>query len=192
MIRRPPRSTLFPYTTLFRSVVDQRADVAVARVVGTAVRGEDAVVAGLAELRLEGVAAQVVAEHQLQQVLEHRYVYALPAAGLFAVIQRGAHRARHLLADRAVGDDHRRIARLARALPLEQPRDPGGALDHVVVGRPRGVRAALAVAEAAHIDDLRIYFLYFFIREFQARHGLRPDVVDQHVRLLRDRQAGGE
>src|SRR5256885_5980312 len=24
MIRRPPRSTLFPYTTLFRSVVDQR------------------------------------------------------------------------------------------------------------------------------------------------------------------------
>ena len=23
MIRRPPRSTLFPYTTLFRSVVDQ-------------------------------------------------------------------------------------------------------------------------------------------------------------------------
>src|SRR5256885_5827386 len=25
MIRRPPRSTLFPYTTLFRSVVDERA-----------------------------------------------------------------------------------------------------------------------------------------------------------------------
>src|SRR5260370_21024374 len=25
MIRRPPRSTLFPYTTLFRSVVDLRA-----------------------------------------------------------------------------------------------------------------------------------------------------------------------
>src|SRR2546430_10042225 len=24
MIRRPPRSTLFPYTTLFRSVVEQR------------------------------------------------------------------------------------------------------------------------------------------------------------------------
>src|SRR2546427_4537848 len=26
MIRRPPRSTLFPYTTLFRSVGDQLAD----------------------------------------------------------------------------------------------------------------------------------------------------------------------
>src|SRR6266508_2757903 len=25
MIRRPPRSTLFPYTTLFRSLVDERA-----------------------------------------------------------------------------------------------------------------------------------------------------------------------
>src|SRR3989449_9447681 len=27
MIRRPPRSTLFPYTTLFRSALEQRADV---------------------------------------------------------------------------------------------------------------------------------------------------------------------
>src|SRR3712207_5952215 len=26
MIRRPPRSTLFPYTTLFRSTADQRPD----------------------------------------------------------------------------------------------------------------------------------------------------------------------
>src|SRR3712207_8262218 len=26
MIRRPPRSTLFPYTTLFRSHVDERGD----------------------------------------------------------------------------------------------------------------------------------------------------------------------
>src|SRR2546430_13749483 len=26
MIRRPPRSTLFPYTTLFRSVFDQKHD----------------------------------------------------------------------------------------------------------------------------------------------------------------------
>src|SRR5260370_11407953 len=27
MIRRPPRSTLFPYTTLFRSLVDDRLDL---------------------------------------------------------------------------------------------------------------------------------------------------------------------
>src|SRR3712207_7479421 len=31
MIRRPPRSTLFPYTTLFRSEVEQVADAARAR-----------------------------------------------------------------------------------------------------------------------------------------------------------------
>src|SRR3712207_7001474 len=31
MIRRPPRSTLFPYTTLFRSRGDRRADVVLDR-----------------------------------------------------------------------------------------------------------------------------------------------------------------
>src|SRR3712207_8018281 len=31
MIRRPPRSTLFPYTTLFRSDEDEPVDVLVAR-----------------------------------------------------------------------------------------------------------------------------------------------------------------
>src|SRR3712207_8975239 len=31
MIRRPPRSTLFPYTTLFRSVAGVRADRVMAR-----------------------------------------------------------------------------------------------------------------------------------------------------------------
>src|SRR3989449_4297456 len=32
MIRRPPRSTLFPYTTLFRSVIDTAADRVVASI----------------------------------------------------------------------------------------------------------------------------------------------------------------
>src|SRR3712207_8002569 len=32
MIRRPPRSTLFPYTTLFRSLAVERVDEALARV----------------------------------------------------------------------------------------------------------------------------------------------------------------
>src|SRR2546426_4603021 len=27
MIRRPPRSTLFPYTTLFRSILETKADI---------------------------------------------------------------------------------------------------------------------------------------------------------------------
>src|SRR3989449_10642702 len=38
MIRRPPRSTLFPYTTLFRSVALGRADTAAARGVVRAAR----------------------------------------------------------------------------------------------------------------------------------------------------------
>src|SRR3712207_8971519 len=38
MIRRPPRSTLFPYTTLFRSLARQRVDDARADAVQTARR----------------------------------------------------------------------------------------------------------------------------------------------------------
>src|SRR5258708_14272051 len=34
MIRRPPRSTLFPYTTLFRSVREEMRDVAVDDLLG--------------------------------------------------------------------------------------------------------------------------------------------------------------
>src|SRR3712207_7416315 len=44
MIRRPPRSTLFPYTTLFRSRADReaRAVLALRRLVVAALRGERA------------------------------------------------------------------------------------------------------------------------------------------------------
>src|SRR3712207_8344940 len=56
MIRRPPRSTLFPYTTLFRSHVDQGARVGAGRVV---VPGHGAVGP---DLRLE--LEQVVVVHQ--------------------------------------------------------------------------------------------------------------------------------
>src|SRR2546421_5079471 len=37
MIRRPPRSTLFPYTTLFRSPISETAEMGVA--VGAAITG---------------------------------------------------------------------------------------------------------------------------------------------------------
>src|SRR3712207_7269838 len=53
MIRRPPRSTLFPYTTLFRSLAGARLivaglAVAGAALVGVAVAGLGVAVAGLA------------------------------------------------------------------------------------------------------------------------------------------------
>src|SRR3712207_8116085 len=40
MIRRPPRSTLFPYTTLFRSVVGHVRDLGGAPVAGAALRAQ--------------------------------------------------------------------------------------------------------------------------------------------------------
>src|SRR2546427_1712297 len=42
MIRRPPRSTLFPYTTLFRSDRDDRPGVGAPRVTRILVRGKRA------------------------------------------------------------------------------------------------------------------------------------------------------
>src|SRR3989475_12450966 len=39
MIRRPPRSTLFPYTTLFRSLVSRHVDEAEHRALGQRVEG---------------------------------------------------------------------------------------------------------------------------------------------------------
>src|SRR3712207_8543782 len=40
MIRRPPRSTLFPYTTLFRSVLVVDDDAALAEMLGIVLRRE--------------------------------------------------------------------------------------------------------------------------------------------------------
>src|SRR5258707_1408542 len=48
MIRRPPRSTLFPYTTLFRSVLVGHARIDVSEVVG---EGADVVVVVLGPAR---------------------------------------------------------------------------------------------------------------------------------------------
>src|SRR2546426_4507701 len=52
MIRRPPRSTLFPYTTLFRSLLDAAAQRGEAEDVGHEV-DRDGVVADLVEDRSE-------------------------------------------------------------------------------------------------------------------------------------------
>src|SRR3712207_7074177 len=60
MIRRPPRSTLFPYTTLFRSRVERDA---VAADAGAGVEGHEAErLGGRGADDLPGVYAEVVAE----------------------------------------------------------------------------------------------------------------------------------
>src|SRR5438309_11707580 len=46
MIRRPPRSTLFPYTTLFRSNGAGTASFIVTRLIGTVEAGRDLAVGG--------------------------------------------------------------------------------------------------------------------------------------------------
>src|SRR3712207_7592741 len=61
MIRRPPRSTLFPYTTLFRSALDAGARV-------EAVAGADAVV------QEGGHVEAVLAEHELRPVGARRFL----------------------------------------------------------------------------------------------------------------------
>src|SRR5256885_16253385 len=48
MIRRPPRSTLFPYTTLFRSL-DRFLDVAIEVDVDAVCDGEDVLIGGIME-----------------------------------------------------------------------------------------------------------------------------------------------
>src|SRR2546426_9103825 len=66
MIRRPPRSTLFPYTTLFRSL-QLRRHVALGAGEGLAplVIGRDSRLVGVRDL-------QVIAEHPVEPDLQRR------------------------------------------------------------------------------------------------------------------------
>src|SRR3712207_9441854 len=67
MIRRPPRSTLFPYTTLFRSLLDELAERS-----GL----DDALRAGLSRLPAQDAAALLARElgrEQLQTFVKERF-----------------------------------------------------------------------------------------------------------------------
>src|SRR5690242_21318047 len=66
MIRRPPRSTLFPYTTLFRSLRRQRRDVG-ADAVAPAEDDHDLAVQGGA-VTLGAVALGDVAARELEEI----------------------------------------------------------------------------------------------------------------------------
>src|SRR3712207_8038697 len=72
MIRRPPRSTLFPYTTLFRSVREQAREEAVAPGVGVGAGQQlrhGVGVGGVAGLDLLGPRQPQLLEHHLLQLL---------------------------------------------------------------------------------------------------------------------------
>src|SRR5437016_12885673 len=63
MIRRPPRSTLFPYTTLFRSLEAERAKLVVLVVHRQYIKGELSDVAASRALRDYGIREQRIAQY---------------------------------------------------------------------------------------------------------------------------------
>src|SRR3712207_8759871 len=68
MIRRPPRSTLFPYTTLFRSATAMLGEATDAVLVGS-VTVANSLVSGLQRLRAETALESLLLE---QDVVVHR------------------------------------------------------------------------------------------------------------------------
>src|SRR2546429_6326820 len=56
MIRRPPRSTLFPYTTLFRSYMVSPPDAV------AAFPSAEAVVSAIGQIEVHGIASRVIVE----------------------------------------------------------------------------------------------------------------------------------
>src|SRR2546429_2769840 len=78
MIRRPPRSTLFPYTTLFRSLAERRMEVVLARINGLDYRPRRA--ATFSEF-IEGWKAQMLTTQKpssARAVRSHLKCYILP------------------------------------------------------------------------------------------------------------------
>ena len=164
-----------------RVVVHQGAHKAVRRGVGLAVGGQHAAVAHGANGRLPGGATQVLAEYKLQQALKHRHLHALAAPGSHAGQKCSHDGVHHVQPGHAVGKGGRHVARFGAAALGHQPGNAGGALNQVVIGRPVGVRAALAVAIGAAVDDARVDGLHGLPRQPQARHAGRANVVGQHV-----------
>src|ERR1043165_103111 len=96
MIRRPPRSTLFPYTTLFRSLLDEAPpDAAVGRM-AEALRGQPRSEEHTSELQSRGLISYAVF------CLKKKRIAAGPPLGLVGVsCFRGVTAASDRLIDRA-------------------------------------------------------------------------------------------
>src|SRR5256885_14375505 len=94
MIRRPPRSTLFPYTTLFRSVV-----------------------AGLVQDQYRGVAQEQLGQGQLAQLAGRQARAAFAQHGLVALGQAAdeAVRARDLAGGDDLRSEERRVGKECRS-----------------------------------------------------------------------------
>src|SRR5438876_3701516 len=98
MLRRPPRSTLFPYTTLFRSIGDGRV-------------ANDA--PDLVAKELRGRVVGLLVGQQIGVGRGEAETAAAPAFFVFVLTRFGRHRQRRLLA----ALDHEAHARLASLTP---------------------------------------------------------------------------
>src|SRR6267154_3175381 len=138
MIRRPPRSTLFPYTTLFRSRRRRRANSLPG--LGRAIPHRPNAVAGRLfrtglKANLDGGTLFMVVHVRYTQILG-RGLRASPAAcraRLFDSLERRAYQSRGELCGAAIRDSPRL---LVRELPLQvsQGLHRGEALRHAGIG----------------------------------------------------------
>ena len=170
--------------------IDQRADIAVAGLVGAAIGRQQPRIAGRPDRRIETAAGHVIAEHESRHGLEHRDFDRLSFAGAFAVEQRGEDGVQRIEPDDAVGHRRRRIARLAGDL-AGQRRQRRQALDQVVVSGPSGIGAGLAKAVQAGIDQPRVDREQIVGAELEASHRRRPHIVHEHVGVRRQPEQGG-
>src|SRR2546425_4361571 len=70
MIRRPPRSTLFPYTTLFRSGINPAGELAARLLQFKHVRNNEVIVAGYTVSQLGNIVSRVAIDRSEEHTSE--------------------------------------------------------------------------------------------------------------------------
>src|SRR4051812_23847767 len=167
MIRRPPRSTLFPYTTLFRSLTGLTAAWLQARATALAARGRLAD-AEAAITALDRLIATTPADATQGQS---------PARPLYEI---GALRAKARIAS-ARGDKARAVALLTQAvakedkLAYDEPEDEFFPTRHLL-GAALLAAGQPAEAEAVYREDLKRH-----PRNGWSLHGLQAVVAARHL-----------
>src|SRR3712207_2051518 len=142
MIRRPPRSTLFPYTTLFRSVAERRVLlVLVGRDVDRPVAGAEGAGGRGGEVRVAyrhrlDAGVEVVRDHPAhggEGRLQHGDVDVAPRPGSARAEEGGGDREGGGQPAHRVGDGVAHAQRRRGRVPGDA-HHAGGALDDLVVG----------------------------------------------------------